>query len=207
MYVYLHGFASGPSSSKARLFQARLAELKIELMVPELDGGDFEHLTLSGQLERLERLAGGRESVTLIGSSMGGLVAALYAERHAAVERLVLLAPAFGFANRWPETLGAEVVEKWRSAGYRDVYHYAQQRHARVHYGLIEDAARYPAYPDFEQPALILHGRRDDVVPLEYSERFVAEHPNTQLQVLETDHQMTDCLPQIWEASRAFLGL
>jgi len=206
VFVYLHGFASGPTSSKARLFREHLAELKIELLVAELDGGDFEHLTISGQLERMEQLIGSR-TATLIGSSMGGLVAALYAARHASVERLVLLAPAFGFANRWPETLGAAVVEQWRTAGYRDVYHYARQRPARVHYSLLDDAGKYPVYPDFEQPALILHGRRDDVVPLEYSERFVAVHPNAQLQVLDTDHQMTDCLPQIWEASRVFLGL
>ena len=206
MFVYLHGFASGPSSSKALLFRERLASLGIELLVPALEGGDFEHLTISGQLERVGQLVGNR-AATLIGSSMGGYLSALYATQHPAVERLILLAPAFGFANRWPETLGAETVAHWRSSGYYDVYHYAQQRSARVHYGLLEDAGRYPAYPDFEQPALILHGRRDDVVPLAYSEHFEREHPNVQLQVLDTDHQMTDSLPRIWEASRTFLGL
>jgi uncharacterized protein len=177
-----------------------------ELLVPELDGGDFEHLTITGQLERVEQLIGDRE-VTIIGSSMGGYLGALYAGRHAAVQRLVLLAPAFGFSERWPETLGAAEVQRWRETGYRDVYHYAQGRQARLHYALLEDAARYPAYPDFQQPALILHGRRDTVVPVEYSEHFAATHPNVQLQVLDTGHEMTDCLPQIWEASRKFLKL
>ncbi len=203
MYVYLHGFASGPASSKARLFREHLGP---QLLVPELDGGDFEHLTITSQLERLEKLIGDRV-VTIIGSSMGGYLAALYAARHASVQRLVLLAPAFGFSERWPETLGAEEVRQWRESGYRDVYHYAQGRPARLHYALLEDAARYPAYPDFSQPALILHGRRDTVVPLEYSEQFAATHPNAELQVLETGHEMTDCLPRIWEASREFLGL
>lgn len=175
--------------------------------MPELDGGDFEHLTISGQLERVDRLLAGRAGVTLIGSSMGGWVASLYAAEHAAVERLVLLAPAFGFANRWPETLGAAVVEQWRATGYREVYHYKEQRLARVHYGLLEDAARYAAYPDFRQPALILHGRQDTVVPLAYSQHFAAGHPNVRLEVLNTGHEMTDCLPRIWEASRQFLGL
>jgi uncharacterized protein len=203
VYVYLHGFASGSGSSKARLFREKLRQ---ELLVPELDGGDFEHLTITGQLERVEQLIGDRE-VTIIGSSMGGYLAALYAGRHAAVQRLVLLAPAFGFSERWPETLGAAEVQRWRETGYRDVYHYAQGRQARLHYALLEDAARYPAYPDFQQPALILHGRRDTVVPLEYSEHFAATHPNVQVQVLDTGHEMTDCLPQIWEASRKFLKL
>jgi hypothetical protein len=32
----------------------------------------------------------------------------------------------------------------------------------RVHYGLLEDAANFPGFPDFRQPALIFHGVNDD---------------------------------------------
>src|SRR5690348_17748458 len=53
----------------------------------------FEHLTISGQLGVLERTLQ-NEPVRLIGSSMGGYLAALYAARHPEVDRLVLLAPA-----------------------------------------------------------------------------------------------------------------
>lgn len=99
--IYLHGFASGPSSKKARFFAERFAQLGIGLEIPDLAENDFEHLTISGQLRVIERLSRG-ESTTLIGSSMGGYVSALYAARHAEVEKLVLLAPAFAFLKRWP---------------------------------------------------------------------------------------------------------
>src|SRR5579864_423003 len=95
--VYLHGFASGPSSSKAGYFRQRLEGEGFSVAVPDLSEGNFEGLTLSGQLRVIDAAAGG-ENVALIGSSMGGYLAALYAARHADVERLVLLAPAFGFA-------------------------------------------------------------------------------------------------------------
>ena len=92
-FVYLHGFASGPSSQKARFFRERFAELGIGLEIPDLAEGRFEQLTISGQLGVMERAIGG-DPATLIGSSMGGYLAALYAARHPEVEKLVLLAPA-----------------------------------------------------------------------------------------------------------------
>lgn len=84
-YVYLHGFASSSASSKAQYFKTRLAEHDIALEIPELDGGDFERVTLSGQLRVVERLVGGCP-VVLLGSSMGGYLAALYAARHPEVD-------------------------------------------------------------------------------------------------------------------------
>jgi len=91
--VYLHGFASSPSSTKARYFREKLEAAGAVVDVPDLAEGDFQHLTITGQMRVLERVAGGRP-VSLIGSSMGGYLAALYAARHTEVERLALLAPA-----------------------------------------------------------------------------------------------------------------
>src|SRR5579883_715627 len=98
--IYLHGFASGPSSKKARFFAERIPHLE----VPDLARGDFEHLTITGQLEVIRDLAKG-EPVHLIGSSLGGYLAALYASRHPEVQKLVLMAPAFEFKSRWEERL------------------------------------------------------------------------------------------------------
>ena len=90
--LYLHGFASGPSSGKAQWFRRAFAERGIELEIPDLVEGGFENLTITGQLGVIERAAKG-EPVSLIGSSMGGYLAALYASRHPEAARLVLLAP------------------------------------------------------------------------------------------------------------------
>ena len=60
-YVYLHGFASGPQSSKAQFFRARMAaEYGIDLVIPDLNEGDFEHLTISRQLGVIERILEGQ---------------------------------------------------------------------------------------------------------------------------------------------------
>ena len=204
--IYLHGFASSPGSSKARFFRQKFEEYGISIEVPELDCGDFEHLTITDQLEVIERVAGGRP-VTLIGSSMGGYVAALYAARDPEVERLVLLAPAFGFGRRWPETLGRAEMERWRETGWKTVFHYGEGRERRLSYQLIEDALGYEDFPAVSQPTLILHGIRDDVVPAELSERFATLHPNVRLILLASGHELTDVTGSLWAETASFLGL
>ena len=147
--------------------------------------GNFEGLTLSAQLRVIGRAAAAG-NVSLIGSSMGGYLAALYAARHADVERVVLLAPAFGFARRWTEHLGPAAIEAWRHSGAMDVFHYGQGRNCALGYQLMEDAAQYEDYPDVRQPCLIFHGIHDDVVPVRYSEEF-ASRPNVELHAVDSD--------------------
>jgi len=195
--IYLHGFASGPGSKKAAFFRERMLSLE----VPDLTRGDFEHLTISSQLEVVEELAAGGP-VSLIGSSLGGYLAALYAARHPETARLVLMAPAFGFARRWAQ---APEAVNWRTTGFLDVYHYGEKRTRRLSYGFIEDALGYEDSPDFKQPALIFHGISDDVVPAQCSSEFVATHPNARLHLLDSDHELLDALETIWQGARAFL--
>ena len=78
--VYLHGFASGPGSTKARFFHARFAELGVALDVPDL-APDFTHTTMSGQLAAVDGILA-RGPAVLLGSSLGGYLAALAAARH-----------------------------------------------------------------------------------------------------------------------------
>jgi uncharacterized protein len=196
-FLYLHGFASSPQSQKARAFESALRKADIPLEIPALDAGDFEHLTISGQLAIIEALLAG-QPCRLIGSSMGGYLAALYAASHAEVSRLVLLAPAFGFAQRWAQTRKANLT-------HLEVFHHGDQTMRRVHYGLIEDALRYPPIPDFTQPALIFHGLQDDVVPIQYSRDFAAIHPNARLIELASGHELLDVLDGIIAEALAFL--
>jgi pimeloyl-ACP methyl ester carboxylesterase len=191
--IYLHGFASSPASSKARFFAERLRAAGALVDVPDLAAGDFERLTITGQLGVIARAAAG-EPVALIGSSLGGYLAALYAARHPEASRVVLLAPAFGFARRWAERMGAAAVDIWRTTGAVEVFHYGDNRQRRLSYALLEDGSSYEDYSDFRQPALIFHGALDDVVPAQYSSEFAASHPNARLEVLDSGHDLLNVL-------------
>ena len=190
--LYLHGFASSPSSSKARFFAAQLRNAGADVEIPDLADGDFEHLTLTTQLRVIERAAGSGP-VSLVGSSMGGYLAALYAARHPEVERLVLLAPAFRFAYGWAQRMTGDELAAWKLAP-QEVFHYGQNRTVLLGHELLEDGRTYEDFPDFHQPALIFHGAHDDVVPAQYSEQFAATHPNAHLQVLDSGHDLLNML-------------
>lgn len=202
--IYLHGFASSPKSRKAQFFKEKLEAEGCEVLVPHLESEGFRNLTVTGQLKVIEEVASGAP-VRLIGSSMGGYLAALYASLHPEVDRLVLLAPAFGFATRWELRLGAEKMAEWRRKGAIEMMHYATGTMDAVGYGLIEDGQKYDAEPGFLQPAEIFHGTEDDVVPVSFSRSFVAGHSNARLTELKSGHELTDVLDTIWDQSKECL--
>ncbi len=202
--LYLHGFASGPASRKARFFRQRLQAAGACVEVPDLAAGNFEGLTISGQLAVIERAAAG-EAVSLVGSSLGGYLAALYAARHPEVERVVLLAPAFAFARGWSASLAPGRLEEWRRRGFIPVYHYAEDRECRLGYQLLEDAARYEDYPDLRQPALVFHADRDEVVPVESSRRFAQGRANVRLEILASGHDLLNALDDMAPKIARFL--
>ena len=205
--VYLHGFASSPQSGKAQFFRRKFEQRGIPIEIPELDRGDFEHMTISGMLEVVGKCASGRSSV-LIGSSLGGFVAGLYAARHAEeIERLVLLAPAVEFARKWKARFRADELDEWKRLGWKSFYHYGRKRDERLGYQFVEDAMRFEGEPAFRQPALILHGSRDEVVPVELSRDYAGRHPNVILKEFASGHELTDVTEDLWAEAAAFLGL
>lgn len=151
-------------------------------------------------MQVLTKLLGG-ERATLIGSSLGGYLAALYAARHEEVERLVLLAPAFGFAQRWREMVGIEALERWRTTGSLAIYHYSEQRMRNLGYGIVEESERWEPEPTFQQPAIIFHGLLDTVVPPAISREYVRANPHVGLRLVDSDHELGSALEQIWAES------
>jgi pimeloyl-ACP methyl ester carboxylesterase len=203
--VYLHGFASGPGSTKAQLFRARLAARGVALEIPDL-APDFTHMTITSQLAIVDAILD-RAPALVCGSSLGGYLAALAAaHRPERVTALLLIAPAFGFADRWEARVGAATMAAWRRSGTAPVFHYGSNREEPLSIALLDDARRYPDEPDPPQPTIVLHGRRDETVPLDAAERFVARRPaQRRLVVYESGHELLDVLEPLWADASAFL--
>lgn len=205
--VYLHGFASSPGSRKAQAFAQALRECGVEPQIPDLNEGDFRGLTLSRQLALLDRLTArrGLRSVLLIGSSLGGYTAALFAAKSNTVAATVLMAPAFDFGRRWAARLGPEAMQRWEAEGFTPTLHYASGQDELVGFGLMEDAARHPAYPNVDVPTLVVHGRQDETVHPEVSERFAQGRPNVQLELIDAEHSLAGVVNWVVQRSLAFL--
>lgn len=203
--VYLHGFASSPASMKASFFRGRLRELGLEMQVPDL-APDFRRVTISSQLEVAEPLVT-RGPTVLLGSSLGGYLATILAERHPeSVAGLVLFAPAFGFARRWQQRLGPDALARWRRERTLSVFHYGKGREEKLSVKLLDDAAQYAEQPDPLCPALAFAGSRDESVPLDCVTSFTRARTDRELVVLDAGHEMTEVLDSMWHLTHGFLA-
>jgi hypothetical protein len=70
---------------------------------------------------------------------------------------------------------------------------------------LIDDGRRYEGYPQIRQPLLIFHGKNDSVVPTDLSIQFSSRHPQAQLHLLESDHELLNMLDDMWLETERFL--
>ncbi|AFY35143.1 YqiA/YcfP family alpha/beta fold hydrolase [Calothrix sp. PCC 7507] len=208
-YIYLHGFASSPNSAKAQDIGDRFAQIQTKLTIPELNAGDFSRLTITRQITQVvAEFSDNSLPVTLIGSSLGGLTAAHLGQKYPQVQRLVLLAPAFDFLSHWLPKLGNEAVQRWQQEKYLMVYHYGERRSLPLSYDFVTDATQYQEEA-FQRPipTLILHGKKDEVIPIAASRDFVRSRPWVELVELDSDHALGNVMPEIWQAIHLFCQL
>ena len=200
--VYLHGFASSHASRKGQWLRERWGGRGVELETPDLNIPSFAQLQMSAILAHLDGLYGRGERVFLVGSSMGGYLAARWCELHPErVGAAVLLCPGFDMERRWQAALGAS-FEQWEKTGAIE-FGDAWGQGVAVGWGLLEDARRHPPYPRPRVPTTIIHGVRDQVVPVEVSRGYRRDWPEVDLVEVDDDHLLLANLERIdqvaWE--------
>ncbi|MBD2437645.1 YqiA/YcfP family alpha/beta fold hydrolase [Nostoc sp. FACHB-110] len=208
-YIYLHGFASGTKSAKAQAIGDRFAKIQTQLKIPDLNAGNFTQLTITRQINQVAaEFINHSAPVTLIGSSLGGLVAAHLGQQYPQVQRLILLAPAFGFLSHWLPKLGDDTVKRWQNEKYLTVYHYGEARSLPLSYDFVIDAQKYQEnLLQRPIPTLILHGIEDDVIPITASRDFAKTRPLVKLITLESDHALANVTTEIWQEICLFCQL
>ena len=214
-FLYLHGFASGPSSTKGVAFTDHFAARGLRIERLDLRLPSLEHLRVSAGIAATRAAIGDQQDrAVLIGSSLGGLTAARVAALDARVCALVLMAPAFCLSERWRARLGEAGFARWRDSGWLEIDDFATREKARVDFGFYEDAAALDrsdgGCPDLRVPTLIVHGRFDQIVDVELSRAFAADRRHVRLVELDDRHELTATVPQILNAAeellRPFLG-
>ncbi len=207
-WLYCHGFASGPSSTKgvklAEHFATRGVALeRLDLRVPSLP-----RLSFAAMMRVLvDAIGGPRDRAVVFGSSLGGLTAARVAEADARISALVLLAPAFRLAERWRARLGDAGVAAWQQSGWLEIHDYATGQPARVHFDFLSELAAVDAgWPDVRVPTLVIHGTRDDTVDPQLSRDFARGKSWVHLIEVDDGHELTQSLSRIAAESTAFLA-
>ena len=213
-FVWLHGFASGPTSSKGQYFRARLEERGLHLVIPDLNDRSFFFLTVSRMISQVDELVQGEPEgkkarpVVLFGSSLGGFTAATWAAtRPGRTAALVLLAPAFNLAPRWQARMPPEDLKRWRETGRLAFDHHARGRKEDLSIGFLDDAMKYESFPLPDCPTLVIQGTKDDVVDPSLAREFVRRMGNkAQLVEVPEGHDLTADLPGLWRRIESFLA-
>jgi pimeloyl-ACP methyl ester carboxylesterase len=208
--VYLHGFASSSASTKAAYFKTRLETHGVDVRCPDFNEPAFATMTMTRMLKQLQAaLESIGEPVVLMGSSLGGTLAILAAERWPGrVSRVVLLAPAVMFFKPGHHLLPPERLEEWRRKGQMVFLHHGYGEERPLNFSFYEDSLQYDAFAaSISQPTLIFQGMRDASVDYRTVESFARGRPAVTLSLLDDDHQLIASLPRMWDDVEAFLGL
>jgi len=206
-FVYLHGFASGPSSKKATAFKNKLKEIGVSLNTPDLEGGNFEHMTLTSQVNIVLGLLDQFQckKVCLIGSSMGGYLATLVAQRRVEVKATYLMAPGFNFLERWMRSLKLDYDDETCWETKIQIFHYRYDENKYIRTDIFKDAKNWNTLDlNREIPFRIVHGTHDEVVPIDESKKFVSSRPWCSLKELDSDHGLLSHLQWVVDDCMAF---
>lgn len=184
--VLCHGFMGFKDSVTNRalsdlLVQRHVASLRFDFFGHGRSGGRLQDLLLTTLLEQtqsalaiVQKRGFGRRA--LFGSSFGGLVALLAAARDPSLAALALRCPVGDFAAVLRQRFGRAAVELWRRLGTVP----ASLGHVPVHGRFYNDCLRYDAYQAASRlriPTIVVHGERDELIPVEQARRIYDRIP------------------------------
>ena len=108
----------------------------------------------------------------------------------------MLLAPAFDAVKIWQTN---QNIERWKVDGFLNHYNPTTEKDEPVDYGFFQDLQSYPTYPLVTScPISIIHGVRDQVVPVENSREYyrrlqsLTEHALDLVEVEDDHHLRTE---------------
>jgi uncharacterized protein len=172
--ILCHGMDSSKNSEKLIFLARELAAagvlaLRFDFAYVGESSGCFEEITCSGEADDLKAAYAlvqdyHPRKIALMGSSMGGTIALLFAAGKSDIAALVTLATPV-HPEKFPRRILTEAqIHQWRKCGY------TMYNGRRLNVSLLDDleqldlprAARAVACP-----TLVLHGDADSVVPVE----------------------------------------
>ncbi len=189
--IYLHGFSSSPQSNKAVLFRKEFSRHGIDLIIPDLEGGDFRNLTISNQINIIRNVIYQNPSSKygIIGSSMGGYLALLTAELQPLVSTLFLMCPGINFVKRWEKRLGLEYPHSLRNQNLIQVLNFRYNKVMDLGTEIFKDARCWEEIRLGRQiPSRLVHGVWDEVVPIDESRKYVRINSRAELVEIKSDH-------------------
>ncbi len=204
LWIHLHGFATDVSGSKIALLRERFKKEKsYSFFAMDMD---YHTHTTSQVLETLEALVCGfsrrYKDIVMCGSSHGAYVSANYVRFRELcnLKRLVLLAPSFRTLGLILEEVGQEKAKPWLEGKeplkllegdieIEVIPEFARDIIEKDYEVLQKGKVNFPKDPPVE--IFIVHGKFDEVVPIEDTYAFVKEVKVERFLEVEDDHSLS----------------
>jgi predicted esterase YcpF (UPF0227 family) len=168
MLYFLHGYQSSPDGEKAIIFKKTLKAIPIKYQ----DNAP-EDLVISKALHRISDAIKNDQQVVLIGSSLGGFLAASTALTHPTVRHIILLNPAI-----IPLDVDLHTIQG-------------------IPYGILKEMKDPRLFEQRISAAItILRGTQDDIVPDQWILSFAKAQQAT-IQLYNDDHRFSKNLQKL----------
>jgi pimeloyl-ACP methyl ester carboxylesterase len=201
LIVLCHGFSTSKDGRtyvrlEKMLNQGRVATFRFDFFGHGESEGKFEDITISeaiGDVLNAIRYvkALGYKKLGLMGSSFGGFASIVAAGQSDDLYVLTLKSPVSDYLGLLIARNNGRDVEAWKHNGFIRLEG-AEGQNLRLNFSFFEDAEEYDGYSyarKIKVPVLIVHGDRDETVPLEQSKNAAAIIPGCRLEILkDADH-------------------
>ena len=116
--------------------------------------------------------------------------------------KLLLIAPAFGLSDSW-ENLRDEELDSWERMGVRRYRGFDLE--IDLGWDFMEDA-REMSWPTIRHQTTIIHGSKDDIVPLEVSQTVSEDSELVDLIVIDDGHRMKRSLSYLSDVASSLVS-
>jgi dipeptidyl aminopeptidase/acylaminoacyl peptidase len=200
--ILCHGF----STSKEGRTYARLEEILNDKGISTFRFDFFGHGESDGKLEEITTLEAvddiqnaiiylkesGYNKIGLVGSSFGGMASIIKAGKTNELYVLALKSPVSDYLGLFHTRVDKEEIKKWKKKGAIDITG-VEGESRKIGYAFYEEAEKIKAYEAAQKikiPTLIVHGDKDETVPIEQSKKTASLIENCRLEIIEGgDHR------------------
>lgn len=203
--ILCHGFSTSKDSYTHVRLEKILNDRGISTLRFDFFGhgeseGKFEKITVSEAVDDLQNAIqllreSGYKKIGLVGSSFSGMASLLTASKTDELYILALKSPVSDYIGLIIAHANQEEIKTWREKGFIDIIG-ANEEKLKLNYSFFDDAQKLDGFESAKKiriPVLIVHGDKDDTVPIKQSIKISSLIKNCRLEIIEGgDHLYSD---------------
>ncbi len=203
--ILCHGFTTGKDGNTFTRLEKILNENGISSFRFDFFGhgeseGKFEEVTTSEAADDILNAIrflkdSGYRKMGLVGSSFGGLASIIAVSSRTDLYVLALKSPVSDYSDMSIAQQDKQQRDTWKEKGFVSFTN-GDGRERRLNYSFFEDAKKIKGYESAKKiklPALIVHGDKDETVPVEQSKKTAGLIENCRLEIIEgADHRYSN---------------